>query len=124
MPTNHVHGPPHSANICYNFAFYFSLQMKRRVKAFQNLVPYVQSVHDSFGDVVIGSLWNTLYILAYVVFVTFLFCTIAKINTKRWATLSCFCLCCRRVWIFVVLVCPELRHTSGSYLRNGGICHL
>ena len=51
---------------------------KEGSKPFKTLVPYVQSVHDSFGDVVIGSLWNALYILAYVVFVTVLFLYIYK----------------------------------------------
>ena len=54
--------------------FLFSLHMKREgSKPFKTLMPYVQSVHDNLGDVVIGSLWNALYILAYVIFVTFLF---------------------------------------------------
>ena len=59
--------------------FLFSLHMKREgSKPFKTLMPYVQSVHDNLGDVVIGSLWNALYILAYVVFVTVLFLYIYK----------------------------------------------
>ena len=37
VPANHIHGPPHSANICYNFAFFiFTTYEKGGVKAFQN----------------------------------------------------------------------------------------
>ena len=94
---------------------------KEGSKPFKTLMPYVQSVHDSLGDVVIEGLWERIIHLAYVVFVTFY----SWLLQNQCQTLGHLII----VSAFVVAefgflmywLSELLRHTSGTILRNGGI---